>query len=95
MPGGAPLGNQNAVKAKRWATAIDNALKKRSKSDGIKALDELAEKLLAAAENGDAWAIKELGDRIDGKPAQALIGGDEDDPDIKVVGEITLVKPKD
>lgn len=73
---GAPLGNQNAVKAKRWYDAIDRALAKRSKAAGIEALDDLAEKLLANAEAGDMSALKELGDRLDGKPAQAITGAD-------------------
>lgn len=78
---GAPEGNQNAVKSKRWQQAIDRALEKRCKGDGIKALDDLAEKLLANAEAGDMSALKELGDRIDGKPSQQLIHtGDAQNP---------------
>ena len=95
MAGGAPEGNQNAAKGRRWRNAIEKALERRSKVDAQEALIELAEKLLAAADNGDAWALKELGDRYDGRPAQAIIGGDEDDPAIKVIGEISLVRPKD
>jgi len=68
----APPGNQFAVKAKRWSQAIDRALANRSKAKGIEALDELAEKLLANAEQGDMAALKELGDRLEGKPAQAM-----------------------
>ncbi len=69
---GAPQGNTNAAKGKRWSNAIDTALAKRSKSDAQAALVELAEKLILAAEDGDAWALKELGDRIDGKAAQSM-----------------------
>ena len=69
---GAPIGNTNAVKGKRWAKAIDKALANRCKSDGQKALVELAEVMLTAAENGESWAIKELGDRLDGKPHQSV-----------------------
>jgi len=69
--GGQP-GNQNAAKGKRWSNAIDKALEKRSKSDAQAALVVLAEKLLEAADNGDAWALKELGDRVEGKPAQSV-----------------------
>lgn len=68
----APIGNQNAVKAKRWSAAIDAALAKRSKGDGIKALEQLAEVLLQQAESGDIVALKELGDRIEGKPHQSM-----------------------
>lgn len=76
---GAPLGNTNAVKGKRWANAIDKALENRCKSDGQAALVKLAEVMLNAAENGEQWAIKELGDRMDGRPAQTTVleGGDK------------------
>lgn len=39
-------------------------------------------------------AAREVGDRLDGKPAQAIIGGEEDDPPIKV-SRIELVAPSD
>lgn len=68
----APAGNQNAAKAKVWHAAIMRALDKRGAGDRLKALDELAEKLLQAVETGDLAALKEFGDRIDGKPAQQV-----------------------
>lgn len=77
-PMAAPLGNQNGVKAKRWSQAIDRALEARSKRDGIVALDALAEKLLKLADEGDLGALKELGDRIEGKASQQILGGGED-----------------
>ena len=91
MSGGAPLGNTNAVKGKRWANAIDKALENRCKSDGQAALVELAEVMLAAAENGEGWALKEVGDRLDGKPAQSLAIGNEDPDGFKTVTEIRNV----
>ena len=75
---GAPLGNQNAAKAKRWAAAIDRALDRRAQQKGLRdaqeALDELAERFLLAVEQGDISAYRELGDRLEGKPAQAVTG---------------------
>jgi len=68
----APKGNQFAVKDKRWQQAIDRALAKRCKGDGIQALDDLAEKLLTKCDEGDMGALRELGDRIEGKPAQTI-----------------------
>ena len=47
-------------------------------------LRHLAAKLVRRAESGDVYAIREIADRIDGKVAQAIIGGDEDDPAIAV-----------
>jgi hypothetical protein len=81
---GAPVGNQNAAKAKIWHAAIMRALERRKPADErIKAIDELADKLLDLVAAGDLPALKEFGDRMDGKPAQAIIGGGEDDPPIR------------
>lgn len=74
----APEGNQNAVKGKRWAQAIARALDERSRSKQVEALDELAEKLLSACDAGDLAALKELGDRLDGKANQSISGPDGD-----------------
>jgi hypothetical protein len=72
---GAPVGNRNAAKAKVWAAAIERALERRQPADErIKAIDELADKLLDQCAAGDLAALKELGDRLDGKPAQAITG---------------------
>lgn len=47
-------------------------------------LDAAADKLATLAiDDGDKWALEEIGNRLDGRPAQALIGGDEDDPPLK------------
>lgn len=42
----------------------------------------IARQLLIRASEETA-AAREIGDRLDGKPAQAVIGGEEDDPPIK------------
>lgn len=82
---GAPLGNQNAAKAKIWHGAIMRALRNRSKTDALEALDELAEKLLEKVAEGDLPALKEFGDRLDGKPAQAITGPEGGPVDIRVI----------
>jgi hypothetical protein len=85
---GAPLGNKNAAKAKVWAAAIHRALERRKPADErIKAIDELADKLIDQCFTGDMVAIKELGDRLDGKAVQ-ILGGDDDNP--IVIREITI-----
>jgi hypothetical protein len=43
-------------------------------------LEGAAEPLVAKANIGDVAAIKELGDRMDGKVPQAIVGDDEFDP---------------
>lgn len=88
---GAPVGNQNAAKAKVWHAAIMRALDKRGAGDRLKALDELAGKLLDLVATGDLAALKEFGDRMDGKPAQSVtVAGDEDGGPIKTLNEIVI-----
>lgn len=73
---GAPLGNQNAANGKKWRAAIDRALDIKSRADGKDALDAVASSLITQALAGEQWAVKELGDRLDGRVAQALeVGG--------------------
>jgi hypothetical protein len=74
---GAPLGNKNATKNRLWDATLRRAL---LASDGEK-LRELAEKLIEKALEGDVSALREIGDRIDGKAHQQLtLSGDEDNP---------------
>jgi hypothetical protein len=84
---GAPVGNTNSSKNNRlWAETIRRAV---VQADGEK-LRAIAEKLIALAAEGDMQAIKELGDRLDGKPSQSVdVGSDPDRPLVtKVVREI-------
>ena len=68
---GAPLGNQNGkgnAKTKIWTDAIRKAV--LSRADGKKRILKLAHALLDKAESGDVSALKEFGDRIEGKSVQ-------------------------
>lgn len=76
----APIGNQNAARAKVWRAAIERALDKRSRGDRAAALESLAEQLLTLCEKGDLGALQELGNRLDGKPATIIVGDDEQPP---------------
>lgn len=69
---GAPTGNQNAANGRKWRGAIDRALAERSRKDQLDALDSVANVLIQQALAGEQWAVKELGDRIDGKVAQGI-----------------------
>lgn len=70
----AAKGNQYAAKERIWAAAINRALDRRSKSrkDKIAEIDALADTLLDKALDGDMQAIKEFGDRMEGKPKQMI-----------------------
>lgn len=86
-------GNPNGApkRVKIWKDAINRAIKRREDADPL-ALEKLADKLLAAVDAGDVAAIKEFGDRVDGKVAQAIIG-DDDEPPIQTVTRIEIVAP--
>ena len=62
--GGAQPGNQNAKKGKLFYDALRIALVQEDR----KSLRKITDKLVKAAEEGDAWAVKEIMDRMDGKP---------------------------
>ena len=72
-PGGRPK------RAKLWQDAIIRAIKRREQDDP-QALEKLADKLLSQVAAGDVAAMREFGDRVDGKVAQAIVGDDEADP---------------
>lgn len=74
-------------RAKLWQDAIIRAIKRREQDDP-QALEKLADKLISQAAMGDVAAFREFGDRLDGKVAQAIVGGDEGDgPPVKMVFE--------
>lgn len=57
---------------KLWRDAILRAVKRRKHGkDDPQYLDKLASRLVSVAMAGEVGAIKEIGDRLDGKPAQA------------------------
>lgn len=76
---GAPQGNQNAAKAKVWSDAI----RKYAIQNGT--LDKAAKKLCEMACEGDMAALKELGDRLEGKAVQSIANAEEGGFIIKVV----------
>jgi hypothetical protein len=72
---GAPKGNRNAAKAKDWEMALRRALHsyedettKRGES-----LDAIAKRVVESAVKAGEWkAIEEIGNRLDGRPAQSM-----------------------
>ena len=67
----APKNPGNRWSDKAWREAIRVSVNEED-ADGIKKIRRLADKLVNAALDGDVTAIKEVGDRLDGRPAQAL-----------------------
>ena len=73
---GRPIGSVNREKP------FNDALRIALRGDPLQ-LRRIAEKLATLAEGGDLGAIREVADRLDGKPLQAHSG--EDGGDITVV----------
>lgn len=86
---GAPKGNTNARKENRLIT--DEL--RRVCTQSPEKLKKACEKVLENAVEGNLGAFSVIADRLEGKPAQALIHqGDEENP-LQVEGRIKLVKP--
>lgn len=82
--GGQP-GNRNGAKGKDWQDALRKAMiQYESKERGVEqgqALYKIATKVVEQALDGDPVAWQEIGNRMDGKPAQSVqLSGDEDKP---------------
>jgi|TARA_R110000803_G_C11858501_1_gene306827 hypothetical protein len=80
----APIGNKNSTSEKRiWSKIV----RKLAIQEDHAKLHKVANALFEKASEGDIGAIKELGDRLDGKSMQEnMVTGDSDNPiTIKVV----------
>lgn len=62
--------------------------------DDSKALRSIARSLIAAASEGKMDAIKEIGDRMDGKPAQAIENGEDGAFEVIQRIERVIVRPE-
>lgn len=84
---GAPVGNTNAAKAKRWTAAIERALERfpqpadpEGRNELMQGLDRAADLFVAEMmEKKDLGFFREFGNRVEGCPKQ-IIAGDEDAP---------------
>jgi 5,10-methylenetetrahydrofolate reductase len=87
---GAPEGNQNAAKGKRWAAAVERALARQvtkapaptDVSDLMRGIDAAADLFVAQMfADKDLGYFKELGDRLEGKAIQQTeLSGPEGEP---------------
>lgn len=69
---GAPKGNRNASNGTRFRDALHHALVNFA-NDKVKkgeALREIGKTVVAAAIEGEQWAVQEIANRLDGKPKQ-------------------------
>lgn len=71
----APKGNNNARKGKEWFDALRKECVQKA------ALGKIAAIVVEKAMQGEQWAINEVANRFDGKPAQSVeVSGDPEAP---------------
>lgn len=85
----AAVGNNYAGKAKRWQKSLERALARLGDGDIDAGLNPIADKVVAAAMAGDRDAWREIGDRLDGRPAQAITGADGGNLAVQIVAAAT------
>jgi hypothetical protein len=90
MSAGAPLGNSNAAKGKMFY----DQLRKIAVQEPHR-LRAVAETLFLAAESGEPWAVKELIDRMDGKPTQQTEITGADGESLLTGIQVTFVRPNE
>lgn len=87
-----PAGSPNKDKPFREAIRMEAALAEAGEETPAArgSLRFIARQLLNRA-GIETAAAREVGDRLDGKPAQAIIGGEEGDPALTVIQRIERV----
>lgn len=88
-PGGRPK------RAKLTYDAMLIELKSRASSKDPKGIRKIVQTVVDLAEGGEKWAVEFVRDTTDGKPPQAIVGGDEDDNPISLVTRVRLLGPDD
>jgi hypothetical protein len=70
---GAPIGNNNNKKNLYWSEALRKHITQNPKD-----LADAAQALFLKAKEGDVAAIREIGDRLEGKAVQRVEGSGDD-----------------
>lgn len=98
MPPASPKAARGPYIDKPFRDALRLAVKRKGDdvAKGKSKLDRIAARLVTEAMDGDVPAAKEIADRLDGKVPQAVVGGGEDDPAIRVIARIerVIVRPQ-
>lgn len=85
---------------KFWADAVRRAVFRRleDREGQPKRLEVLADKLVEAGMEGDMAALKEIGDRLDGRPRQQIEGtGENGEHEVvhKIIRQVVAPQPDD
>ncbi len=95
LPGaGAPVGNQNPYNGRLVKNAFINELAKtakygKSRSGTLAGLEAIARKVINLAMKSSLPAAREVFDRVDGRPAQTIIGDPENPVFFKNVSDMS------
>lgn len=73
---GAPKGHQYGSRYNHWRSQIERALTKKGKCEQAEELYKIAENLIECAKDPESphyeFAVKEIGNRLDGKPKERI-----------------------
>lgn len=86
----APIGNSNAVKGKMFYDKLRKCLVQEPQR-----LENIVNQLVNQAEAGEAWAVKEVIDRLDGKAVQTTEMQNSDGTPILSGIQVMFVRPTD
>lgn len=78
------------TREKPFAEALRIALAEEEPATQKRKLRVIADKLVDAALDGDPWAIKEVIDRVDGKPTQSVDATIDDKRDVRDLSDAEL-----
>lgn len=86
----APIGNTNAIKGKMFYDKLRKCLVQEPHR-----LDRIVNELVSQAEAGEAWAVKEVIDRLDGKAVQTTEMQNSDGTPLLSGIQVMFVRPTD
>ena len=86
----APIGNNNAVKGKMFYDRLRKVLTQEPQK-----LENIVKQLINQAELGEAWAVKEVIDRLDGKAVQTTQMENSDGTPLLAGIQVMFVRPNE
>ena len=90
---GAPEGNKNAVNGAECKQALKRALSRKSEKTYREGLDMVMDEYVKAACSGESWAIRDMIDRLDGRPSQSHEHTGKDGKPIEMAWTVEVIEP--
>ncbi len=92
---GAQLGNDNAKRGMDCRQAMKRALSRKSDKTYREGLDLVMDEYVSAACDGESWAIRDMIDRLDGKPSQSHEHTGHDGGSIEMKWTVEVIESDD